>query len=132
MDGGIFAENQPARSSLADTERVRSSARSAWVLGITAITLSMVGPCMSYFPMMLAVPLALVSIYQARTALRSTDVDEAGRVYGQTAMLTSGIALGWSATVLLIIAAFLLMYFGLIATYIGLIFAILAAGPPPQ
>jgi hypothetical protein len=114
----------------AETTRVKGTARMAWILGTVAIALALVGPCMSYVPMMMAIPLAVVAIAQARGALRSSAIDEAGQVYGQTATVNAIMALSWSIIVLGIIALIVLMYFGFFVAYIGLILALVMAVPP--
>lgn len=117
----------------AEIRKAKDTARLAWALGITSMTLTMVGPCFYYMPMMIALPLAMVAMHQARTALAAPHIDEGGRVYGQTGMVSAGIALGWSALVLLIVITVLVLYFGFLFGYMALIFALIGAGgfPPP-
>lgn len=112
--------------------RVKGTARMAWILSSIAIALAMVGPCFTYIPMLLAIPLAAISIYQARTALRSSAIDEAGQVYGQTAVVSSVMALSWSLIVIGILIVIIMLYFGFFVAYIGLILALVASMPPPS
>lgn len=121
----------PASPDPVETLRVKGSARLAWILGTVAISLAMVGPCFSYLPMVVAIPLAIVSIFQARTALASSSLDESGQVYGQTAIVSAVLALVWSVVVLGILLAIVALYFGFFVAYIGLIIALIGNLPPP-
>jgi hypothetical protein len=111
-----------------EADAVREKARTAWTFGILAISLAMTGMCFSYVPFLLAIPIALVAMNQARTALGAAAIDEAGKVYGRTAQILSTIALSFSIFVVVLIALFVLLYVMMFASMFGLM---LAVPPPP-
>lgn len=112
------------------TDRVRERARSAWSFGIIAMSLAMTGMCFTYIPFLLAIPIALVGLSQAREALGNPDLDDAGKVYGRTAQILSTIALSFSTLVLVLIVTFMVLYVGFLASIFGLA-ASLPPPPPP-
>jgi hypothetical protein len=93
---------------------LRDDARTAWGFGIAAVLLSMVAPCMSYMPALIAVPLGLVAMRKAQGVLASAP-DEATEVYARTGQILGIVGAVWSAILLLFLGAILLMYGGMFA-----------------
>jgi len=109
----------PIVTPTTETDTVRERARTAWTLGLVAMTLAMVGMCFSYMPFLLAIPVSIFALQQARTALGSPAIDEPGRIYGRTAQITSTIALSFSTFVVVIMVSFITLYFGMFAFIFG-------------
>jgi hypothetical protein len=75
---------------------------------------------MYYVPMMIALPLGLVAIIQARSALASARLDGVSQVYAQTGQINAILALAWSTLVLGIFFLVIALYVGMVFLMVGL------------
>ena len=99
----------------------RNRARTSSTLGTLSIVLCLVAPCASCMTLFFALPLSLVSIQFARTAMEDSD-DELTIAYGRNGMTLGVISLIYTLIMLFIAFCYIMLYVGIIAM-------VVAAGP---
>ncbi|MEQ1500740.1 MAG: hypothetical protein ABMB14_00850 [Myxococcota bacterium] len=96
-------------------QKLRNEARAAWTLGLAAVLLAMVAPCGSCVTLVASLPLGLMATTKARTVLAATNLDAASEAYARTAQITGIASAVWASMILLLVMAYISLYFGVIA-----------------
>lgn len=96
-----------------DVEAARQAGRNATLYGLLSTALSLLGFCTSCATLLLALPLGVLAIVQARTALESDD--ELARAQGQTGMALGLMSSLYATMWLLIALMYALLYVGIFA-----------------
>jgi len=87
----------------------RDRARTSSTLGTLSIVLCLVAPCASCLTLFFALPLSLVSIQFARTAMEDSE-DELTIAYGRNGMTLGVIALIYTLIMLFIAFCYVMLY----------------------
>src|SRR5262245_18297637 len=90
--------------------QLRETARPSWVLGLSAVLLSMVASCGPCVVPLAALPLGLMATSRARAVLAAPNLDAASEAYARTGQITGVAAAAWSAFLIAIVLAYLSLY----------------------
>lgn len=107
---------------------MREAARNAWTFGLLAAGMAVLMPCSSNLTALAALPLGIIAAQRARAVLEGDRaLDEATEVYARTGRILGLMSAAVSGAIVLLIAAIVLLYVGMILFAFGLV----AAVPPP-
>lgn len=99
------------------TDAARQAGRNSTMFGLLATAMSLLAFCSTCTTAVVALPLGILAILQARRALESDD--ELARTQGQTGMALGIMTTTYSALLLMIVLAYILFYVFIFAAAIG-------------